>query len=190
MKKIVFVCPNEHTVNVLVLDQDYLIQNMGSLLRGNSGMEKDAQFVVLARSLTNYEVQNEHFEDFKKLIVRENPQVINFDSQINQEITIRLTERSAVSINPILIPLDKINPNKPAYESVIVEKHNTGYIGKYVEKEYTPDKSVENKENLIGVIVNGVYVINGGTISKQKNIDEGRTMWQFGTLNQGEKSCW
>lgn len=174
MKHTLFISKNKHTTNIVVFDEDAFIEDMGAALKRKDGLTDSMQQEILSRAFSSYEVKNKYLNDFIEVF----PGLKNIkylDENHSQSYTCHISDRTDVTFEPILIPLDKINPNKPTFEAVIVH-HKNGknyYVGKHIKGQYTYDiKEVKKKENCIGVICNGIYVRKGNKMPMKYNLEE------------------
>lgn len=179
MKKYLFVSRNKHTTNIITFDEDFLVEAMNSVVNKRDGLSETTQQEILSQAFTSHEIQNDNFESFIESFKKKfsDSKVIQFDENRSSDYTFRLSDRTDVSIRPTLIPLDKINPEKPAEAAAIIYQPYSNkqyYVGKHlIEGGYKHSKDeVRNKDNCIGIVCNGSFIRKGLKMPMNNKFEE------------------
>lgn len=178
MKKYLFVSKNKHTTNIITFDEDFLVEAMNSVVNKRDGLAESTQQAIFSQAFTSHEIQNDNFESFIKSFTKKfsDSKVIHLDENRSSDYTFRLSDRTDVSIRPTLIPLDKINPEKPTEAAVIVHQPNGTqyYVGEHLIKgQYKHSKDeVRNKDNCIGIVCNGAFIRKGLKMPMNNKFEE------------------
>lgn len=161
---ILFVSQNKHTTNIICFDKDRYIEECECLARLSHGFAKEVQNIVLSECLTNYELKNSDLDNFLECRKFKNARILFVDGKKVRTYNMDVTERTAVAITPILIPLHLIKPSVPEKTAVVVIEKPTPEVdkrivdGRDLTEEYVIREIAPNEPNKMGIIMDGAYV--------------------------------
>lgn len=170
-KTFVIISKNKFTTNIIIFNKAKFASYLHRALYTTDAMTKEDQDEYLARSMTSYEVNNEHLETFMHYLETLNidMEILVLDKNKPQTLSFDVSERTGVSLTPILIPLHDINASKPPHEAVIVHTSINDRIipgkstisGKYLRGGKAILAANPQTPNNIGIIFNGAQLVRG-----------------------------